>query len=287
MRDLFGRKALVTGAAAGIGREIALQLASEGVSLYLLDIDESGLADTVETAALLGSQVLSYRCDLTDPQQITAAIQNVLSKWKGVDIVVNNAGVAFYGPTHTMSADQWDWLLGINLLAPIQIIRELLPSLLNRPEAHIVNVSSICGLVPGSRFSAYQVSKYGLQGFSEALRAEYDRQGLGVSSICPGPVTTQLFESAPSGREGKQTPVPPRWICSTPEQVAQKALKAIQADQGLCLVGWVAYVLYYVKRFAPWSIDLAFRFGRRKRMKKKAAQLAETNSLPVSNSKAA
>lgn len=287
MRDLFGRKALVTGAAAGIGREIALQLASEGVSLYLLDIDESGLADTVETAALLGSQVLSYRCDLTDPQQITAAIQNVLSKWEGVDIVVNNAGVAFYGPTHTMSADQWDWLLGINLLAPIQIIRELLPSLLNRPEAHIVNVSSICGLVPGSRFSAYQVSKYGLQGFSEALRAEYDRQGLGVSSICPGPVTTQLFESAPSGREGKQTPVPPRWICSTPEQVAQKALKAIQTDQGLCLVGWVAYVLYYVKRFAPWSIDLAFRFGRRKRMKKKAAQLAESNSLPVSNSKAA
>lgn len=274
MQNLIGKTALITGAAAGIGREIALQLAAEGVDLFLLDVDESGLADTAETASLLGVKVASRRCDLTDSQQISATMQEVLSTWGGVDILVNNAGVAFYGPTHTMTAEQWDWLLGINLLAPIQITRELLPSLLNRPEAHIVNVSSICGLVQGNRFSAYQVSKYGLLGFSESLRAEYSRQGLGVSAICPGPVTTRLFEVAPSGRDGKQTPIPPRWICTTPELVAQKAVKAIYRDQGICLVGWVAYVLYYLKRIAPWSLDLAFRFGRRRRMKKKAQQLA-------------
>jgi short-subunit dehydrogenase len=281
MQNLIGKKALVTGAAAGIGREIALQLAAEGVDLYLLDVDESGLADMVETASLLSVNVVSRLCDLTDSEQISAAIEEVLRSWGGVDILVNNAGVAFYGPTHTMTAAQWDWLLGINLLAPVQITRELLPSLLNRPEAHIVNVSSICGLVPGNRFSAYQVSKYGLQGFSESLRAEYSRQGLGVSAICPGPVTTRLFEVAPSGRTDKQTPIPPRWICTTPEMVAQKTVKAIYRDQGLCLVGWVAYVLYYLKRIAPWSLDVAFRFGRHKRMKKKAALLAQQSELQL------
>ncbi|QDU51675.1 SDR family NAD(P)-dependent oxidoreductase [Gimesia panareensis] len=281
MQNLIGKKALVTGAAAGIGREIALQLAAEGADLYLLDVDETGLAEMVETISLLGGKVTSRKCDLTDPQQISTAIQDVLSTWGGVDVLVNNAGVAFYGPTHTMTAEQWDWLLGINLLAPIQITRELLPSLLNRPEAHIVNVSSICGLVAGNRYSAYQVSKYGLQGFTEALRAEYSRQGLGVSAICPGPVTTRLFEAAPSGRTDKQTPVPPRWLCTTPELVAQKAIKAIYRDQGLCLVGWVAYALYYLKRIAPWSLDLAFRLGRRKRMKKKAALLAQQAELQM------
>lgn len=273
MRNFVGKKALITGAASGIGREVSLKLAAEGVDLFLLDIDESGLADVAEATSHLKSEVIFQRCDLTDPQQISDSIKTVIDAWGHIDILVNNAGVAFYGPTHTMSAEQWDWLLAINLLAPIQLTRELLPTLMERPEAHIVNVSSICGIVPGARFSAYQVSKFGLLGFSEALRAEYGRQGLGVSSICPGPVTTPLFKSAPCGSEGKTTPVPPRWICTTPEKVAQKVLHAIEGDKGLCLVGWLAYVLYYLKRIAPWSIDLAYRFGRRKKMKQKAAQL--------------
>ncbi len=288
MRNLFGKKALITGAASGIGREISLKLAAEGVDVFLLDIDESGLADVAETALLLGSQVISQQCDLTDSQQISNAIQVVLDAWGHIDIVINNAGVAFYGPTHTMSAEQWDWLLAINLLAPIQITRELLPVLIERPEAHIVNVSSICGIVPGSRFNAYQVSKFGLLGFSEALRAEYGRQGLGVSAICPGPVWTPLFESAPCGHAGKTTPVPPRWACSSPEQVAEKMLYAIYRDKGLCLVGWVAYILYYLRRIAPWSIDLAHRFGRRKKMRQKAARIkAAENTDAVMESKAA
>lgn len=275
MQSLCGKKGLVTGAASGIGREISLQLAAEGVDLFLLDIEAGGLTETAETASLLGAQVFTQHCDLSDPQQITDAVQAVLDEWGSLDLLVNNAGVAFYGPTHTMTAAQWDWLLAINLLAPIQMTRELLPTLINRPEAHIVNVSSICGIVSGSRFSAYQVSKFGLLGFSEALRAEYSRLGLGVSTICPGPVATRLFETAPCGRADKKTPVPPHWLCSTPEVVAQKTIKAIYQDKGLTLVGWVAYVLYYMKRFAPWALDLAHRFGRHRRMQKKAEQLKQ------------
>lgn len=283
MRDIRGKKALITGAASGIGREISLQLAAEGADLFLLDVDESGLNDTADAAALLGQQVIFRHCDLSDSQQVSNVVRTVLDEWDYIDILVNNAGVAFYGPTHTMTGEQWDWLLAINLLSPIQLTRELLPSLINRPEAHIVNVSSIYGFVAGSRFSAYQVSKYGLLGFSEALRAEYSRQGLGVSAICPGPVSTRIFESTPCGSKDKKTPVPPKWVCSSPEQVAQKTIKAIYQDKGLCLVGWVAYVLYYLKRIAPWSFDLAHRFGRRKKMKKKAEQLGESAKFQADN----
>lgn len=287
MRNIRGKKALITGAASGIGRELALQLAAEGADLFLLDVNESGLNDTADAATLLGGQVIFRYCDLTDSQQISNVISALLDEWGYIDILVNNAGVAFYGPTHTMTTDQWDWLLAVNLLAPIQITRELLPSLINRSEAHIINIASICGIVSGSRFSAYQVSKFGLLGFSEALRAEYSRQGLGVSAICPGPVSTRLFESAPCGRKDKKTPVPPRWACISPEHVAQKTIKAIYQDKGLCLVGWVAYVLYYLKRLAPWSLDLAHRFGRRKKMKKKAEQLhgsAKVKADAITNS---
>ena len=151
MKSVRGKRALVTGAASGIGREIALQLALEGAHVYLLDVDAEGLAEVVRDARVCGVEVVGVRCDLSKPAEIAAALSDMLAAWDGVDILVNNAGVAFYGPTEKMTAEQWDWLLGINLLAPIQITRELLPTLLSRPEAHILNVCSVAGLVAGAR----------------------------------------------------------------------------------------------------------------------------------------
>jgi short-subunit dehydrogenase len=125
--------------------------------------------------------------------------------------------------------------------------------------------------VAGGRFCAYHVSKFGLVGFSEALRAEFGRQGLGVSAICPGPVLTNLYRSTPSGHRDRPTPHPPRWICTTPERVAEKTLRAIRRDQGLVLVSPLAHVLYYTKRLAPWLLDDLQRIGRRRKMRRKAA----------------
>ncbi|MFV2070791.1 MAG: SDR family NAD(P)-dependent oxidoreductase, partial [Pirellulales bacterium] len=216
MRTIRGKQALVTGAASGLGRAIALQLAQEGADLFLVDIDRRGLDDVVDAVRHLGVSALGRTCDLTSPEQITASTDAVLAEWGGVDILVNNAGVAYYGPTLNMTPQQWDWLLAINLRAPIQLTLELLPTLLDRPEAHVVNMASITGLVAGGRFCAYHVSKFGLVGFSEAIRAEFGRQGLGVSTICPGPVLTNLYRAAPSGHADRSTPHPPAWICTTP-----------------------------------------------------------------------
>ncbi len=269
MHVIDGKKALVTGAAEGIGRAISLQLAREGADLFLLDINDHGLSKVVCEAQRLGVEAIGRRCDVSQPHEITAAVQDVLDKWGELDILINNAGVCYYGPTVKMTAEQWDWLLAINLHAPIQFTRMLLPVFLQRTEAHILNVASICGLVAGGRYAAYQVSKFGLVGLTEALRAEFGRQGLGVTVVCPGPVTTNFFRSTLCGRKGGQTPEPPRWLCATPERVAAKAIRAIYRDRRLVLVTPLAYLLYNSKRLAPGLIDSLHRIGRPKWMKQK------------------
>ncbi|OHB75004.1 MAG: short-chain dehydrogenase [Planctomycetes bacterium RBG_16_64_10] len=274
MREIRGKKALITGGAAGLGRAIAEQLARAGADVYLLDIDRLGLTDAVGQLRSLGVEAIGAYCDVAQPDQISASVQGLMARWGGLDILVNNAGVAYYGPTLSMTAAQWDWILAVNLHAPIQFTRELLPVLLERAEAHILNMASITGLVAGGRFCAYHVSKFGLVGFSEALRAEFGRQGLGVTALCPGPVRTNLYCATPSGHKHKATPTPPRWICTTPERVAAKAVRAIRRDQRLVLVSPLAYTLYYTKRFAPGLLDALQRIGRRRKMRQKEAARA-------------
>lgn len=277
MRQIRGKKALVTGAASGIGRGIALALVREGADLFLWDVNEFGLTAVVEEIRALGGRADFARVDLTQPKAISAAIDSLLQAWGNIDILVNNAGVAYYGPTHKMTADQWDWLLGINLLAPIQITRELLPVLLERPEAHILNVCSISGLVAGGRFAAYHTSKFGLIGFTESLRAEYGRRGLGVTSLCPGPVQTNLYRLCATGQDGKAAPEPPRWLCTTVDAVAGRAIRAIRRNQRMPVVGLLAHLLLNAKWAAPGLLDFLNHFRRKKRVveKKDKARLAD------------
>ena len=275
MRTIHGKKALVTGAASGLGRAIAVQLAAAGADLYLLDIDQVGLDEVVGQVRGMGVEALGARCDVAQPVEITASVNRVLADWDGLDILVNNAGVAYYGPTLNMTSAQWDWVLAVNLHAPIRFTQQLLPILLDRPEAHILKMASITGLVAGGRFCAYHVSKFGLVGFSEAIRAEFGRHGLGVTALCPGPVRTNLYRATPSGNKHKTTPEPPAWICTTPRRVAQKAVRAIRRDQRLVLVSPLAYALHYTKRFAPGLLDTLQRIGRHRKMKQKAARLAQ------------
>jgi short-subunit dehydrogenase len=263
MRSLRDRRAFITGAAAGIGRAIAIELARQGTHLFLVDIDADRLAETADHVRSVGVDVRTAVCDLTDPKQITTVCQQGLNESGGVDLLINNAGVAFYGPTSTMTAEQWDWLLAVNLHAPIQITRELLPSLLSLPDAHIVNMCSIAGLVAGGRFAAYHVSKFGLVGFTEALRAEYGRRGLGVTAVCPGPVFTGLYESA-AGGNGSRVPTPPRWVCATPEAVARKTVRAVLRNRRQVLITPMAHGLFVLKRFVPGLLDCINTFSRKR-----------------------
>ena len=271
MKSIRHKKGLVTGAASGIGRSIALALAREGADLYLLDVDEVGLASTVTEAQALGVTAIGVRCDLSQPAEISRVLAEMLQHWPQIDILVNNAGVAYYGPTHSMTAAQWDWLMSINLLAPIQITRELLPMLLNRPDAHILNVCSVSGLVAGGRFAAYHTSKFGLIGYTEALRAEYGRRGLGVSALCPGPVLTNLYKSCASAKSDKKVPEPPRWLCCSIDAVSRAAIRCIRRNKRMKLVGPMAHLLTWSKWLAPWFLDF-LNHASRKRLRPVVAE---------------
>jgi 3-oxoacyl-[acyl-carrier protein] reductase len=265
MRIIRGKKAFVSGAALGIGRALALALAREGAELYLVDVDADKLADTAAQARAHGVEVVTRTCNLCEPSEISAAVNAVLQAWGRIDILVNNAGVAYYGPTHNMTAAQWDRLLAVNLLAPIQLIREFLPTLAGQDEAHILNMCSVFGLVTQRKVTAYQTTKFGMVGLSLALRAEYARGGIGVTALCPGLVRTTMLESAERGRPDKRLPLPPAFLMTVPEHVAERALAAIRRNKGLVVVSPLARLMWWTMRLAPGLIDWLSREGWRRR----------------------
>jgi 3-oxoacyl-[acyl-carrier protein] reductase len=266
MRTIRERKAVVTGAASGIGREIALALAREGADLFLIDRDAERLASVVCEAAAHGVEVAAEVCDLTIAAAITKATDRVRFEWHDdVNILVNCAGIASYGPFHLAAGGAWRQLLAVNLLAPMQIIHELFPALLAAEEAHILNICSVFGLVPLKRFSAYQASKYGLVGFTLALRNEYHRSTFGVTALCPGFVQTPLLAELKDTEVHRQPPVFPRSILSTPEAVAVAAIAAIRYDRGLVVVPSFVRLLCSMARLFPALFDWVNREGWRRR----------------------
>jgi short-subunit dehydrogenase len=279
MREIRGKRALITGAASGIGRAIALEFARQGIHLYLVDVNAGGLAEVAAEARFHGIEVVTRQCDVSAPDQITACTNALLCTWGGLDILVNNAGITYYGRTEEMSAAHWDRLLQINLHSHAQFTRELLPTLLARREGHVLNVCSMFGLLAMPKLTAYCTSKYAMVGFSEALRVEYGREGLGVTALCPGFVATNLFASAPVPDNGKGPKIPPRIFCTTPEKIARTAVKAIRRNRRLVVVEPFAKVLTTVKRFTPSVIDFFLHLGRGSRIQKKMARLESERTI--------
>jgi short-subunit dehydrogenase len=292
MKSLRNQTAFLTGAASGIGRSLAKSLAAQGCHLFLVDIDETRLRTLEQELATSHVRVFIRRCDICDQTDVSKCIQEAWTSTGGIDLLINNAGIAYYGQTEFMTQTQWDRIMSVNLLAPIQITQELLPLMMSREEPHIVNMCSVSGLVAGGRFAAYHTSKFGLVGFTEALRAEYGRRGVGVSAICPGPVATQLYVSA-EGPGGKTVPSPPSWMCTTPEKVAAITIKAILRNRRQVLITPTAHLAFFMKRFAPWLIDMVNQFSRKSRQQRSSVRMAaaklylQSITEPTSNPSAA
>lgn len=267
MRDLNGMRAIVTGAASGIGRELALELARCGCRLELIDIDQPGLEAVAEEVAAAGASARWHMCDLTSRDEIDTTLEAILASGDDVDVLVNNAGIASYGPTHQMTTSQWDRLLDLNLRAPVYLTHQLLPVLRNRPEPGILNVCSIAGIVAGGRSCAYHVSKFGLLGFTEALRAEYGRRGMNVTALCPGPVQTALYREGISSKVNGGIPEPPGWACASAQRVAKRGIRGLRRHKRMVLVTPLAYGLYWMHRIAPWLLDLANQATKSRRSK--------------------
>jgi 3-oxoacyl-[acyl-carrier protein] reductase len=280
MKIIRGKKALVTGAASGIGRAIAMALAREGADLYLIDIDKDNLEVTARQARCHGTSVVTAVCDLTRPDEISVAVAALLSIWSRLEILVNNAGIAYHGPTHEMTREHWDRLIAVNLLAPIQLVGELLPTLSRADEAHILNVCSMLGLVTIRKMTAYQTSKFGLVAFTAALRSEYSRSGFGVTALCPGFVRTPMVETFISSRANKRAKLP-AWTCTSAERVADKAIAAIRRNRALVLITPMARLLWWLARISPSFADWINREGWRRRKRIEIGPQSPIGGNPV------
>lgn len=270
MRDLKGKRALITGAASGIGRAIALELAASGTNLLLADRDDLGMARTAEMVREHGVEVDTCHYDAIAPAEVVELARFAERLPGGIDILVNNAGVTYRGPTDRMEAEHWERMLDINLYAPVRLTHELLPTLLSRCEVHILNVCSVLGLVGLPKVCAYNTAKFGLVGFTESLRSEYGPQGVGVTALCPGLVRTNLFNASLSNGHEKQKD-PPRWATTSAEQVARAAVKAIRRNRGMVVIEPVARMTYAVKRFIPSLLDFALQLGKSRLTEKRLA----------------
>lgn len=263
MKDLAGKYAVVTGAASGIGLATAHALADAGCDLCLVDIDREGLEDAKALLETKGRQVSTHACDLADGQAIETVCDEILAG-NDPDILINNAGVLYYDAFEAMTSEQWDRVLGVNLTAPARLIRCLLPSMKQKSESHIVNVSSVLGLTPKRKMAGYCTSKYGLNGLSLALRAELSPR-VGVSLVCPGLTKSNLYSSARAQGRSTSGRKQPDYLSASPELVARRIVGAIRHNKRLVVVTHHARAARLAHGCVPGLLDLLQMKRNRKR----------------------
>jgi NAD(P)-dependent dehydrogenase (short-subunit alcohol dehydrogenase family) len=267
---LEGRTAVITGAAGGIGRAIAVSLARRGCHLALADVDEPGMVGTEELVRADGVRVTRHRLDVADRAAVAGFPARVAAEHAGVHLLINNAGVAVGGTFEQVSEENFEWLFEINFWGVVRMTRAFLPLLRASGDARVVNLSSVFGLVAPPEQVAYAASKFAVRGFSEALRHELEGSGVGVTVVHPGGVATSISEKAraPAGvsaeevarrREkfGKLLRLPP-------EVAGETIVRGVEQRKPRVLVGSDAKVLSVIARVLPvsyWKV-LARRAGK-------------------------
>ena len=263
MKDFNNKVAAVTGAASGIGRALAVQLAGHGCHLSLSDLDEAGLQETARHAARANPDVLITRdrIDVADRDAVFAWADDTAGRHGQVNLVFNNAGVALAATVAGMEIGDFEWLMNINFWGVVHGTQAFLPHLMVAGEGHVVNTSSLFGLmtVPGQ--SAYHASKFAVRGFTESLRQELDVMRCGVSATCvhPGGIKTAIARNARKHHSLMVLGMDPdassesfeKNFITTPERAARIILRGVERDARRVLVGPDAVLLEKLHRLMP------------------------------------
>jgi len=284
MTEIRGAAA-ITGAASGIGRALALELAARGCDLALADRDEAGLqavaAEIGKTSAPKATpqKVSVHRVDVSEPAAIADFAQAAITAHPGLNILVNNAGVALLGQFSEIDQGQMDWLMNINFWGVVHSTRAFLPHLATQPEAHIVNVSSIFGIVAPPGQTAYAAAKFAVRGFSEALRHELQAAASPVrlSVVHPGGVSTNIVRNSRAGvgvtdnaRRAQSIERFDAIAKTTPKAAALRIIRGIENNQPRILIGNDARFMDLLQRLRPttyWApmarrIEKAMKAGK-------------------------
>ncbi|MEM7135808.1 MAG: SDR family oxidoreductase [Myxococcota bacterium] len=259
MKELRGKNAVITGAGSGIGRALAIELAGHGCGLALSDIDPKGLEQTEAMVATRG-KTHTWVVDVADRAAMQEFARDCVETLGDVDIVINNAGVTVDGDFEQATYEDLEWILGINLWGVMYGCKEFLPHLRRRPEASLVNISSVFGLIGYPGQAAYNITKFGVRGLSEALRQELEDTGVTVTSVHPGGIKTNIARRArmPNRTEEERIQMVERTEAlfrTTAKSAAQTIIKGIQAKKPKVLVGPDAHLIDYLQRTAPTAYE--------------------------------
>jgi NAD(P)-dependent dehydrogenase (short-subunit alcohol dehydrogenase family) len=256
MKTFRGRVAAVTGAGSGIGRALALELAARGAHLALSDINGASLAETVTLCEGFGVKTTSQSVDVADRDAVYAWADQVVAGHGRVNLIVNNAGVALAATIEAMSYPDFEWLMSINFWGVVYGTKAFLPHLKAAGEGHVINLSSVFGLISVPGQAAYNAAKFAVRGFTDALRMELEMEGCGVSctTVHPGGVKTNIARNArvdPSvTASGRSVPDDfDKMARTTPESAARQILLGVTRNRRRVLVGPDAAAIDLVSRF--------------------------------------
>ncbi len=222
MQELRGRTAVVTGAASGLGRAMALALAREGMHIALADVDETSLTHAADEVRAHGVRALALRVDVSKPAEVDALAKRTVAELGGVHVVCNNAGVSLLGAVWENTVADWQWTLGVNLWGVIHGVRAFAPHLIAQDEGHIVNTASVAGLISPPGMGIYNVTKHAVVALTESLYHDLQekRSKVGVSVLCPAYVPTGISDSERSRPAELANPAAEK----SPERRAKEAM---------------------------------------------------------------
>lgn len=263
MRELAGRTAVVTGAGSGIGRALARALAAEGCRLALVDVDPAGLEET--RRRLPGAAVTLHVADVSDRARMAALPAEVEAAHGAVHLLFNNAGITINASFADSSLEDLERLIGVNLWGVLHGCHYFLPALRRAGEGHIVNTSSMAAFMGLPNQSVYSLTKAGVRALSESLRVELAGSGIGVTSLHPGAIKTNILRAA--ARHGGDPEETARLdalverVGMTPEALAAKVVRAVKRNRMRVRVGPDAYLVDWAKRLLPVAVHAPLRWA--------------------------
>lgn len=269
-RRLLDRRALITGAGSGLGRALALQAAAAGWRVACTDMRVETAEATAAQIVAAGGTALALAHNITDDVQWAQVVEQVRQAWGGIDLLINNAGVATAGTVAESPLEQWQWVLDINLLGCVRGARAMMPLLSAQQGGHIVNIASFAGIANPPAMASYNVSKAAVISLSETLRFELAPLAVGISVACPSFFKTALMETSEASAPGSGHNSAPQVqkivgrlmqkATVTADDVAADILAAVDSNRFLVITHPDARQRYHLKRVAP---ELYFRMARK------------------------
>ena len=271
IKNLKGKQVLITGAGSGIGRATAIAFAKRGANIIASDIQLAPLEAVKQEIEALGVSCLIHVVDVSNETAMKEFAISVHEKVGAVDVLINNAGIAFFGLFLESDLDHWPRVMNVNVMGVVHGCRYFIPQMITAGgPRQVLNVASSAGNFPAPSMAAYSASKHAVAGFSEALKMELAETQIGITTVCPGVINTAIVTTgagvAPSVPASQIAKLQAYYVAKgcSPDVVAEDMVRAVEKGQDICLTGPGAALVFHLKRLSLRLVRLATIFGAKR-----------------------